>query len=385
MKKHFVTFAAAAAMASPLAIMADANAEWFDIYGRVHTSMDMEAYDDDAGDSGDLVLHDRSSFFGARGNRDLDGGVNVFYQTEWNIQWHNFAGIQEDFLDSQGAGMRDTFVGFRSDGFGQLRFGRLPYGNAIVYGGGANFFPTQAGDVGAFINAVTPFGGRAGLGHDIADADAFDDDGDPIRVGTGRASDRSPAVLEYTAPIDGPLGVIVTFAPSAKVDEDGDALHEFMVRGSFVDGPLNTQVTLAQHHVDETDDSAFVYALQGSFDMGGGMRVGGGLVGVSHDEDDSDDMVVWGGGSMQMTPAGTVKAQIAQYLGDASDTDSTALAVGYDHSLGATTTVYSNLVFTSNDDGASYTSHNYASSAPTHEIDAGEDATVISFGVVQTF
>ena len=358
MKKHFVTFATAAAMASPMAIMADANAEWFDIYGRVHVSLDMEAYDDANGDSGSFAVHDRSSRLGIRGNRDLDAGVNVFYQYELGLFYQEFQNLQQ-VLDG-GMSQRDTFIGFSSDGFGSLRTGRLPAGNAIVYGAGANFFPTMAGDAGNVINAVTPFGGRVGI-----------------------TDNKNP--IEYTAPIAGPLGVIVTFVPSA-VDTPDDQQHDFMVRATFADGPIDSQFTLAQHNHD-ADDADTVIAAQGSFDMGGGMKVGGGLVMNSSDLDDNDNMALWFGGAMQMTPAGTVKAQLSQFMGDADDTDSTIIAVGYDHALAAQTTLYAALAIQSNDEfpGADGMPHTYASSAETTTIGGDEDATVVSFGVTHNF
>ncbi len=362
MKKHFVTFAAAAAMASPLAIMADANAGP-EVYGRVHISLDNEGYDNDNGDSGALQMHEHSSRLGFRGSESLDGGMEAFYQLEAGVAWHDNGNI---------AASRDSFVGLRGD-FGSVRLGRLPWGNAIVYGPG-NFFPTQAGDPGNLIDAIV-FGG-------------FDGAGDPVMGIGGRAK----KAIEYTAPVPGPVGVIVTYVPSVQGDEDEGFDSDYMVRVTFNEGPIAVQATYMSIHHDharsvndggDAGDSATVTALQGTYNLGD-IRVGGGYAAASNDLDDADNTAMWLGAAMKVSPQGTIKLQYTAFNGDFDDTDVSVMALGYDHALSRRTTVYGVVANVSNDDDAGAVPHDYAGGSTT-KIGEGEDGSVVSFGVIHDF
>ncbi|MCG5533527.1 porin [Halorhodospira sp. 9621] len=381
MKKQLITLATATAMAAPVAVLADSHDDgmgWFDLYGQVHTSLDNEGYDNVDGDSGSLTLHDHSSRIGIRGEKGLDTGVEAFYQLEQAIHWHDFQSLQEDILDAD-RGLRDTFVGLRDEQLGELRYGRLPWLNNVVYGPG-NFFPLQAGDPGNVISAaVNPV---AGDGFPANPGRAGFTEYETDEANPDNAVNDTQDAVQYTTPDLGAFGASLTVHPS-HINDAGDQEHNFMAIGTYNEGPLSVQATFFQWHYTADDDmSALVGSAEYDF---GGMRIGGGGLAASNDADDQDNNAVWLGGDMDVTNRGTVKAQLAQHLADASDSDTLMMAVGYDFQLAEQTKLYANLVWFDNDDQANVAPHSYATSATTTDVGLGEDGTVTSFGVHHHF
>ncbi|MBK5944363.1 porin [Halorhodospira halophila] len=372
MKKQLITLATATAMAAPVAVLADSHDDgmgWFDLYGRVHLSLDHEGYDDANGDSGSLQVHDRRSRLGIQGENELDNGVTAFYQYEIQMNLDSFEDL--DNLLNDGDAKRDTFVGLRSDELGQLRVGRLGILNSIAYGPG-NYFATQAGDPANILSAATPLPARYGFADDNWD------------------EEQSNPAIEYTTPSFGSVSARAILMPS-HVDIPGDQEHNWMVMVDYAEGPLSLQGTVAEWYaVDDPDDSAMVFVAQGNYDLGG-VNVGGGALTVSSDDDDADNSAVWLGGNMPVTERGTAKAQLSYLSGDRSDSDASIFAVGYDFALAERTTLYANAVFIDNDDEQAIVPHGYASTAPSTaiedepSIEPGDSGTVVSGGVIYNF
>ena len=371
MKKQLITLATATAMTAPAAVLADAHSDGPEVYGRAHLSVDVENYDDAAGDSGDIAIASRASRLGFRGSEEI-GGLEAFYQAEAQVDW----GTPGNF-ETQA---RDTFVGLGGN-FGELRAGRLPALNHIVYGPG-NFFPTQTGDPGNVIFAAT--GGNLG----------------------GRTPS---AAIEYVPPLAGPVDIAVALTPSAAGDADEGYDHDISLVVDFNEGPISARATVYHYNYDETEETVIagldpdanpvpvgeqlsledvntdtLFALSGEYDMDI-MRFGGGFAAVSSDRDDADNQAVWGGGAFDVTSTGTFNAQASLHLGDADDSDVTILALGYTETLSDRTSVYGNIAFLDNDDAVGVAPHGYAAIAPQDDPGTGEDGQVLSAGVIHDF
>ncbi|MCG5527516.1 MULTISPECIES: porin [Halorhodospira] len=359
MKKQLITLATATAMTAPAAVLADAHSDGPEVYGRVHLSLDHEGYDvNAAGDSGDLTLASRTSRIGVRGSEEVSYGLTAIYQFE-----HQLDASDSGFSGQQ---LRDTFVGVQGD-WGQVRAGRLPALNGIVYGPG-NFFPTQAGDPG---NVLLAMG-------------AAEDDGSFLG---GRAS----GVVEYTTALAGPVQASVQFIPSA-YEEPGDHEHDYSLWVTYDEGPLAAQGTVYVYHYDddpvgsgaEAGDNDTLAALQAEYDFGL-FRVGGGFATVSSDVDDMDDSAAWLGAGFDVTETGTINVQYSGLMADRDDADASIIALGFTEALSDRTSAYANVAFIDNDEKNAVNPHSYASTGPQDGIANDEDGQVVSVGVIHDF
>ena len=145
MQKKLLTIAVAAALAAPVAVMADVT-----VYGQAHYSYDwVDGYT--SGVSGKKVTEDatgvsRNSRIGFKGAEDLGGGLKGVWQVEAEVNGNE-----------NGVDWRNTFVGL-SGGFGTVLAGRhdTPYKLAT---GKLDPFGDRIGDynivIGSFNGIVT--------------------------------------------------------------------------------------------------------------------------------------------------------------------------------------------------------------------------------------
>ena len=114
MKKTLCALAVGATILTPvMAAAADVQ-----VYGRAHVSLD---YLDDGKDYNEANLSSNSSRLGFKVNQKVNDDLNVFAQIEQEI---NFASGSNDDNGIKFA-TRDTFVGVKSNSYGQVRVGRF--------------------------------------------------------------------------------------------------------------------------------------------------------------------------------------------------------------------------------------------------------------------
>ncbi|MCG5538413.1 porin [Halorhodospira sp. 9622] len=358
MKKKLITLATATAMTAPAAVLADAHSDGPEVYGRVHLSLNAIDTDTGAEDSG-IGISSNASRFGIRGSESLEGNISAIYQLELGLGWaggssSSIAGSDDgnqDFWDQ----VRDSYIGVEGD-FGTVRAGRLPAANQYVYE--SNYLMDTVGDVGSITNLS--IGGR------------FD---------TALQYETADGAL-------GPFGAVATLAPSGSSSESDEADdHDFILRGTYAEGPLTVAATLVHIAADDDwgdDDEGFnVYTLGGSYAMDA-FDVGV-LYGVrDHEESDEevDDQFIALGGALPVTYNGTVKAQLVHFMGDADDSDSTTFGAGYYHSLSDRTEVYGVAAFTGNDENTDNNTYGYGHGGlPQGVDDVGNDADTFATSV----
>ncbi|XOV80761.1 MAG: porin [Aestuariibacter sp.] len=87
--------------------------ELVDLYGQANVSLQSA----DEGDGSFTEMKSNASRIGVRGEEDLDNGLTVFYQLEWQVDL-------ADIADSDNITSRDQFVGLQGD-FGKIMLGRI--------------------------------------------------------------------------------------------------------------------------------------------------------------------------------------------------------------------------------------------------------------------
>ncbi len=134
MNKKLLTWAVAAAMAAPVAAMADAT-----LYGKINMSIDYFDIDAITNPNTGAVIEDgfdgwtlsrgavgegasRASRLGVKGSEDLGNGLKAIYQIEFGIPMEDTDG-RSDNGDRGRISMRNSFVGLASD-WGTLLVGR---------------------------------------------------------------------------------------------------------------------------------------------------------------------------------------------------------------------------------------------------------------------
>ncbi len=377
--KKIMTFAAAAAMASPLAI-ATAAAGDLDIYGRAHLSVDHM----DNGDDSSQFITNNSSRLGVRGSEYLGMGLTGLFQYETTVNLG-------DGGDLFGAG-RTSYLGLQGD-FGTLLAGRLddPLKTAMD----ANqLFGDQLGDAGNFL------GYGLGVALDDDGNVELDDDGN-VSGGLARGAhqNRHNNVAAYVTPeFQGFSGTFV-FQP----DQGSNAAIEnrYVVEGRYDAqvGEGNLFASLGFLRATENslgdmfDDQDVIQALV-AYRMPGEWRVMGVFQDVSNFGliEDNDHRVFGGGVGVNVASNTEIKGHVLVFdHREVSDVDSTMFAVGVDHWLTDRTMVYGTWAMTDNDDNIAAqmnafghgTSDTYNGEGATPVV--GEDQWGLSVGLRHDF
>ena len=389
--KKIITFAAAAAMASPLAI-ATAAAGDLDIYGRVHMSVD---HLDDRDESSQF-LSSNGSRLGIRGSEYLGMGLTGIFQYE-------VATNPTNNRDGLFGANRTSYLGLQGD-FGTILGGRIddPLKTAIDQN---QLFGDRLGDVQNLTNLG--FVG-ADAGDLIAGAEELDSPAGALN------NTRHDNVLAYVTPdFEGFTGTFV-YGPQQGTDK-GD---RFVIEGRYdnqvgegnlfvslaylqaneglgvatglddegdeVDGKISEKhkvwQALASYSVADTWRVMALYQDYGSSDLYDELQ---------GDAGSGDDKVYGIGAGFHVAPQVELKAHVMHYDSDLSDSDSTMYAVGADYYWTDRTTLYGVYSIMNNDDAVGRDMSTFA-----RETDTGAEGTTVgaddnqwglSVGIIHNF
>lgn len=366
--KKIITFAAAAAMASPLAI-ATAAAGDLDIYGRVHMSVDH--LDDDTDSS--QYLFSNSSRLGVRGSEYLGMGLTGLFQYETAVD--PVSGGGDLFV-----GGRDSYLGLTGD-FGTLIGGRLsgPLKSAVDR---TNVMIDQLGDAHNLLSTA-------------------------VTLGVPGNNVRHNNVLAYVTPSFEGFNATFVYGPRQGTDK-GD---RFVIQPEFNGqvGAGNLFVALGYLRANEgvvnaaagaqVDETHEVWQLVGEYKVAGEWRIMGVYQDYSQSDTfdllfggDGDDRVYGIGAGFYVAPSTELKGQVMFYDADRSNADSDMFALAVDHHLTDRTKVYANWAMIKNDDNVARIMHNYGHRSGTSNIGdegttpaLGDDQWGVSFGLQHNF
>jgi predicted porin len=340
-----------AALASACVLGSPAQALELNIYGVGHFSADSV---DDGADSGTYVASN-SSRLGFSGNHELGNGIKAIFQIESGVdltgQGENDGnGPTATGNSSVFTAARDSYAGL-TGGFGTVIAGKLGGLNQWLYD--YNLFGDQVGDLGNVW-------GASGLPGRVTDA------------------------VHYRTPDLSGLSVGLSYVP----DEDTTVTRDAMIaKADYATAGLKIGGAYAKVGQDDpVNDNDWVVTVVtasydfGQFSVGGGLQNETDIGGVSGADRSSYTL----GTSMKVGASGSLKAQYAVSNYDANNSDSTQLAIGYDHALNKYTTVYVAYAKVDNDDLATITANNWGHGdavSPT----AGNDPSALSLGVVVKF
>ncbi|MEO8330859.1 MAG: porin [Gallionella sp.] len=355
MKKKIITLAVAAALA-PAAAFADVT-----VYGQAHMSLDSHSGNGGTtatGTQDGMQLTSNSSRLGFKGTINLDGGMKALYQYEASVA-----------LDGSGNGTifngtRDSYLGL-AGGFGTVMTGRLPLANQYVYD--VNYFADQVGDAGNFAIVGNATGGRI-----------------------SRA-------LAYATPDMGGFSGLVAFVPNTQESVTGvqaapNKQSSYTLRGTYGAGPVFAAVSYQSIGVAGAQDAKLtVTSLAATFDFGAGNA------GVQYTRNGANSQatggasttqnVITAGVSFKVSDGNSVKAQYskaAESVSNAKDGGS-MIAVGFDHNLSKSTTVYVAFAKVTNDTGAGFSASGWGHGGVGGPAVPGNDPSAVSFGAVYKF
>jgi predicted porin len=326
------------------------------MYGVGHASFD----NNDDGSNSYSTFASSASRLGFSGSHDAGGGLTAIFQYESGV---DLSGRGDGNDGNGGIGgtsgqiftrARDSWVGMKG-GFGKVVMGRVGGLNQWLYD--YNLFADQVGDLGN------------------------------IWGGSGLA-DRIDGALMYSIPSMSGLDLSLTYAPVQNSAQDKTSTYT-VVKANYATGNLKLSLGVMSQPVFDGGTNSYndhgVTAFVASYDMGNislglGIQSESDVGGVNGSDRDSQMF----GASFKIGD-GLIKAQYAltEYDGS-SNTDGSQIAVGYDHSLNKSTTVYVAYSGVSNDAAASYSANNYGHGQAS-SVAAGDDPNTISVGLVFKF
>ena len=337
MNKTVLGMAVATALASPVALAADAT-----IYGRAHVSVDML---DDGADYSEMNVSSNSSRLGFKASKETESGITGLMQIEGEITYNQ---------GSSNISNRDTFVGLRG-GFGMIRVGQFdtPFKRAR---GPANLFGDQLGDMRNL-----------------------------TRAGDGRFDERMPNTLHYQTPsLNGlQFNLAYSFHEGTEAEDDVDD-QAVSVSATWGGGPVSLAVAYESYEEDAArgERDAVRFAL--AYDVIDPLKLVAFYQTVDHDDDTFDSDTLGLGAQFSLTSATALKAMAMQRNADPDDSDSSMLALGVEHRLDSALRVYANYAMVDNDDNAMLTPWNQGRSVGAAGA-AGETASGISLGLRYDF
>ncbi|MEG2358023.1 porin [Acinetobacter sp.] len=331
MKKTLCALAIGATILTPVM----ASAADVKIYGRAHVSLD---YLDDGKDYNEVGLSSNSSRLGFKVDQKINDNLNVFAQIEQEI---NFA---SGSADSKGVDFstRDTFVGLKSDTYGQARVGRFDSPFKVARGP-INFFGDMVGDV----RNVT-------------------------RIGDMKFDERNDNTIEYKSPkFGGGFNVLAAMSMNKGTDIPKDAAGESQKDNKAYDlaltykaGPIDIAAAYEKYEdnaantttssgtppvaVDSSRDAfriAGAYKITEEFNLGAMYQIA-----QFDDSKRNLDAQVFGvAGEYKITPKTSVRGEYFYRDSDATDANASLIGVGVEHKLDSTLRVYGNLATVLND------------------------------------
>jgi len=343
MNKKLLAVAVGAAMVA--AATAATAADEPTLYAKIHLSIDSM---DNGGplDSDDgIFVSSNSSRLGIKGAEDLGNGLSAVYKYEMSTNYSTAGAVMGD---------RNAYLGLKG-GFGQIIAGRhdMPF---KTVGRKHDLFGDTIGDH----RSIT----RAKLGGDDY-------------------ADRRSDVIMYSNTF-GAVGVKLAYAP----EEAGVDTTDTSIGLDFKQGPLSVMYAHETHgngNLTGTEDSSGDI-LAGTYKMGSMTFAAGYMAASDVGGSTADSSQVSGftlGGAFK-SGMNTFKLQYTSAETDLSDTASTLIALGMDHSMSKMTKVYVMYAGISNDSGAAAGFTNTGHDATVTAV-AGEDSTGISLGMIHKF
>lgn len=327
MKKTLCALAIGATILTPVM----ASAADVKIYGRAHVSLD---YLDDGKDYNEVGLSSNSSRLGFKVDQKINDDLNVFAQIEQEI---SFASGEKD---SKGVNFssRDTFVGLKSDTYGQARVGRFDSPFKVARGP-INFFGDMVGDV----RNVT-------------------------RVGNLKFDERNENTIEYKSPkFGGGFNVLAAMsmhsgtqidrvdASTTNVGEGKDDNKAYDLALTYKAGAIDAAAAYEKYEDNAANAAgaasrdafriAGAYKITEEFNLGAMYQI------AKHDNDTANpDVQVFGvAGEYKITPKTAVRGEYFYRDVDTDDANASLIGVGVEHKLDSTLRVYGNLATVLND------------------------------------
>ena len=360
MKKTLCALAIGATIFTPImAAAADVQ-----IYGRAHVSLD---YLDDGKDYNEVNLSSNASRLGFKVNQKVNDDLNVFAQIEQEI---NFASGGND---SKGVDFatRDTFVGLKSNSYGQVRVGRFDSPFKVARSP-VNHFGDMVGDV----RNVT-------------------------RQGNLKFDERNANTIEYKSPSFGNgFNVLAALSMHDKTqidkDDTGNGKNKnkaYDIALTYKAGAIDLAAAYEKYeenssNVDQTKDGLGrdSFRLAGAYNFTEQFNLGAMYQFSQHDDDKANpDVQVFGvSGEYKITPKTSVRGEYFYRDVDAKDANASLIAIGVEHKIDKTLRVYSNLSTTLNDTNSDITPWKEGRSTSVAGV-KGKDATALSLGLRYDF
>ncbi|MDX5336668.1 MAG: porin [Marinobacter sp.] len=333
MKKHLLALAVSAVVVAPGVALASS-----DFYGKINLSLDNVDLAEGAGVGGSHTLTSNKTYFGVRGNSELDHGLKALYQLEFGVN-PDRSTLQTVLIPLPVIDLftlRNSFLGFEG-GFGTIRAGRMDTplremgfmvdqfqdqlyadkfnlmagewraDNAIQYA-----TPKLADLVTVTVGTVAPEGDEAnGVGganqklFDSFSVTAVFDLGDAF-VGIGH--DRNNYGMTVQNGLDGSIIGLITSGIGGGVDNPGNIVDIYrVVAGMKMDSMEVGALVQESEDVNNSDLKDFSWMLSGSFNVSDALKI---------------------------------KAQYGVTDGDNADVDLQQATLGVDYRLGAQTRTY---------------------------------------------
>lgn len=332
MKKTMYSMIIGATLFTPvMALAADVK-----IYGRANVSLD---YLDDGQDYNVFTVSSNASRLGFKVDHTLQNGLNAFAQIEQEI---NFTTGGNDSKSNTFA-TRDTFVGLKGD-FGQVRIGRFDSPFKVARSP-VNYFGDMIGD----IRNLT-------------------------RAENSKYDERNDNTVEYKSPkfgggfnviaaISMQNGVQVARQPNGEETKDTKAYDLAITYKNgpfdlaaayekFEDNAANTSVATATAPSTARDS----YRLAGAYNLTEQFNVGVLYQNSSFDTNTTNnaDVQIYGiGGEYKLDKKTLVRGEYFYRDVDATDRNSSMIALGIEHKLDPAFRIYGNIATVLNDDQAS--------------------------------
>jgi predicted porin len=350
MKKKMIALAVSAGLVVPGFVNAMQVVEdKLEIYGKAHISIDAVSAEDAGGnDVSNTSIASNSSRLGFKGKMPM-GSLTGFYTIESKIVYDESGSTfasRNTYVGLQGA-MGSFLVGYRDTPFKDVR-------------GDFDIFGDTVGDARNIMGSIN---------------------------GSDKFNVRAQNVLMYTTPKAG--------------DFQANLMYSTAEAGGSTQGQDNNDTDLTSINLvykskslllsaaweDQSDDNATGIRLVGAFDVGP-VRVGLMYEDLDHDTAAASRRSALGANvAIKAGENGKVKVQylVADDNDATTDSGATNIAVGYDHKLDKSSTVYVMYSSVSNDTNASFGIGGGHDSDKYSVGAAGQDVSAISLGYIYSF
>ncbi len=326
------------------------------VYGRAGLSVDIIDTDNQtAGEDKTLTkISSNSSRIGLKGSEDLGDGLSAVFQVE----------IAVDMDNTLSTNLRNTYAGLSHKSFGTVILGKhdTPYKTST---GKLDPFSETMGDYNAIIGNIN---------------------------GTPNFDLRPGDVIAYVSPKIADLQVIVASVQTGTETSNGTAPNPKAYSASAVyeSGPIYVGLGYEIHKDAATTWETAGQSTTGT-KLGVGYAMGDATLNLIYEKIDGDNTnysrdAYYASATYKMGKE-TLKLAygMAKDVDAASDTGASMIAAGIDHSFSKRTLIYALYAMTKNDSGATYGLGQSGAGGKYAPTTAGEDPSVISFGIRHDF